>query len=110
MTDHDVIFNCFCTIGEAGLLYGTVINVSGPAVRLDTNGDIDLRYFQSAADIADGVVVLACSADGRVLRRHGSHARIQTALGISAVRIGIGILEGSQAVSIQESIDRHLII
>ena len=70
VADHDIIRNALPLIGEAGLFEGTVINDTGPAVGLDTNVDVDLLNFQSAADIANGVVIRV-----RMAGNHGGFGR-----------------------------------
>ena len=57
MADHDVIIDIFRTVGEAGLVFGAVIDVASPAVRLDTDGDVNLGHLECAADVTNFVVV-----------------------------------------------------
>ena len=70
VADHDIIRNALAPISEAGLFDGAVINDAGPAVGLDTNVDVDLLYFQGAADIANGIVIRV-----RMAGNHGGFGR-----------------------------------
>ena len=43
MTDHDIVIKCFGCISKAGLVFCSVVDITSPTVRLDTNGDVDFR-------------------------------------------------------------------
>ena len=66
MADQDIVLNALAAVGEAGFIFRPVIDVADPAVRLNTDGDVDLRHFQRAADVTDRVVVAACAANIRL--------------------------------------------
>ena len=77
----DIIIKRLAPICETCFLYRPVIDVSGPAVRLNTDCNINLCNFQSTADIPD-CIVSSCifTADYRVFRSDSRHARIQPSL------------------------------
>ena len=66
VADQDIGLNALAAVGEAGFIFRPVIDVADPAVRLNTDGDVDLRHFQRAADVTDRVVVAACAANIRL--------------------------------------------
>ena len=110
MTDHNVIFNCFCTIGEAGQIRIAVIRRIGPAVGLDTDGDVDLRHLQSAADVPEGIVFRACvlAARHRILGRNGSHAGIDTAVVSFVIRVVKDEANPRQAFALRQTLHKDL--
>ena len=110
MADHDVILDGLGRVREAGLFDGTVIDVTGPTVGLNTDRNVNLRYFQRTADVADCVVVrIGYITNDRILRRHCCNTRIQTTDRITRVSIRIGILDRRQRMSIQQSFNNELI-
>ena len=56
-TDQDVIRNALGVVCETGLSDIAVVNVARPPVRLDADGNVDLRHIKGAADVAYGVIV-----------------------------------------------------
>ena len=112
MADEHVIRDALRRVGEAGLPDYTVIDVAGPAVGLDTDGDVDLGHFQGAADVADGVIVVcSCMLTGqyRVMRPDNRGARVQAALRIRRIGIRIGVLNRSQCVAVQQTFHDDLV-
>ena len=111
MADHDVIINGLAGIGESGLLFGAVVDVAGPAVGLDADSDVDLGDLQRAADVADAVIIrVGRAADDRVPGRYDSGAGIEAAVTGRVIRVGIGIADGSQAVSALQARHDDLVI
>ena len=110
VADDHVIRDTLASVGEAGLLHSTVVDVAGPSVGLHTDGHVDLGNFQSAADVTDAVVVgIGVSADHSVFRGDGRHTGVKASLGISRVRIGVRVLQRRQGVTIQQAVHRDLI-
>ena len=109
MADQDVVRDALARVGEAGVVRLAVVHRAGPAVRLHADGDVDLRHFQRAADIADLVVVAVCCAvagDRGVLRRHRADARVEAA----ARRVGIGVIEvDSREQTVVDTLQRDLV-
>ena len=111
MADKDVLFGRgLGAVGKAGLVHFAGVLVAGPAVGLDTHGDVDLRDLERAADIAHGVVVVGSSAcDDGVLRRHRGNTGINTALSVRAVRIGVRVLHRSERMTVLQPLDLDLV-
>ena len=61
MANHDVVSNRLAPVGEAGLVFSAVIDVACPAVRLDTDCNVDLGHLEGTADVTNFVVVRVCS-------------------------------------------------
>ena len=111
MADDNVIIDTLGSIGETCLLNGTVIDIAYPAVRFNTDRDIDLCDFQSSADIADGIIIaVMISADNRIARFYCSNTGILTPCSFSRIRIGICIVNRRNAVAIQKTCHCDLII
>ena len=109
MANHHIIRNVFGGVREAGLLDGAVIDVSGPAVGLDADRDVNLRDFQRTADVSDGVVIRRFSVGSgnhRITRSDGGGACVLAA--VRNIIIGIGIGNRTQRVAAQKAIRRHL--
>ena len=114
MTDNDIVLNTLARIGKAGLAHLTVVDLTGPPVGLNTDGDVNFLHFERAADITNGVVVAAVmSGNYGILRGNRGYARIQ-ASGLLCGRfriVCISIVEAqrSNAVVIQQSFDGNLV-
>ena len=109
MADDDVISNLLGRVRETGLIGFAVVLRAGPAVGLNVDCNIDLRYFERAADVTDRVIVRLRmrAADDCILRRDRFNARIQTA--VAGIRIRIGVAEPCQRIAVKQTFDPHLI-
>ena len=87
--NHDIVRNALAGIGEAGLVFLAGIWRAGPAVWLDTDGDIDFAHLQRAAVVVNTVIVCTVLGAGEagVARRNGADARVDAAI----VRLVIGV-------------------
>ena len=111
MADDDVILDALVAVGEAGLPDLAVIDIAGPAVGLDTDGDVDLRHLQGAADVAERIVIIRMRRiRRRVLGRNGSYAGIDTAVVSIVIRVGIGERDAAQTLALGQTFDHHLAI
>ena len=94
MADDHVIRDSLGRVSKAGLLFRAVIDVPGPAVGLNADGDVDLCHLQGAADVLYRVIWIACGAGIRnagersILRGHGGDTGIDAANRV----LGIGIV------------------
>ena len=107
--DHEVIIDLLAAIGKAGLIRCAVIDVADPAVRLNADGDVDLRHFQCAADVADAVIVVARAADHGSARPHGGDARIDAAIVGVVVRVGIIQRDRAEGMALQQAVISYLL-
>ena len=116
MADHYIVIHVLVRIRETGLIGRAIVLCAGPAVGLDTDGDVNLRHFQRAADIAHLVVIgiyrlVTRIQDHRIRRRDRGDTGIEAAVILRAV-VGIGIREADAAkfmvLRLQEPIHRHL--
>ena len=112
MTNEDVILNTLGPVRETGLLLGAVVNVTRPAVRLDTNGHVDLRHFQRAADVAHFVVLrMPMSGNDGVFRGDRCHACIDAARSGArlCVRVRVAEINALQRIAILQALDDYLV-
>ena len=116
MANLDVVCNALARVGEAGLVRFAGVGRVGPAVGLDSDGDVDLRHLQGAADIANGIVCLVPCGTGlggllndRACGRDHGHAGVETARLIAlSLPIGIGEINAGELISVQQAIHRDL--
>ena len=110
MADLHVVRDTLVAVGEAGLLDGTVIDVAGPAVGLDTNCDVDLGDLERAADVANRVVVLvrAFAGNNSTLRCDRRNARIQTTVIGRVIRVRIVECNSGQRIAFEQTFDLDL--
>ena len=81
----------FCGIGESGIIGFARVLSPRPTVRLNTDGDVDLRDFQGTADIADLIVVCRFAFNHCFRRRNNADTCIETSL--AARRIIVAVAE-----------------
>ena len=96
MAYDDIICFCLGSVCKTGLPYCSVIYVSGPAVRLNADSNVDLGYFQGITDIPYIVVVRSasvCACDGGIMRCNGLNTSIKTSFMVRGISIGICILK-----------------
>ena len=110
MADHHIFFNALAGIGEAGLIGLAGVLRTGPSVWLNTDGDIDLRHLQGAADIPNSVILrIHGSRDHRVLRGHGRRAGVQTSYRIRGIGVPVIEIDPRQGMSFQQAIHADLV-
>ena len=117
MADHDVVRYALVGVGEAGLLIGAVIDVAGPAVGLDADGNVDLRDLEVAADVSNLIVSAAAGGnrfvagilDHGAARRDRGNAGVQAAVMRIVIRIGIGQRNTVERVARTKAFHRHLV-
>ena len=56
VTDINIVIKRLTCVCKAGFIFCPIIDVSCPAVGIDTDNDIDLCHFQRAADIPDLII------------------------------------------------------
>ncbi len=112
MANDDVVPNNLTRIGEASLVLLTVVNVAGPTVGLDTDGNVNLGHFKSACDIADLVVVgVACMGTSDSCRTRGNlrNTSVETTIVRRIVSVGIVQRNATKRVTVEQAFDLHLI-
>ena len=111
MADDHIIRDTLGRVGEAGFSDLAVIDVTGPAVGLDADGDVDLRYLQGTADVLHRVVsrIRVVSGNYGILRSYGSGAGIQAANRIRGIGIGIIEFDTRQGMLRQQALHLDLV-
>ena len=110
VTDLYIILNAFAGIGKACLFDFTIVPVVGPAVRLNTDRDVDRRYFQRAADVANAIVVrVVRTTDRRIFRRDDGLARIDAAIPSGVICSSIAVFNRRQGVAVQQALCLYLV-
>ena len=96
VTDNDIVFYSLAWICETSLFHSPVIDIAGPAVRLDTNSYVDFCNFQRTADIPDRIVIsnAVCGSpcDYRIARSNCSNTGILSSCSTRAVCVIISKL------------------
>ena len=109
MTNHDILFASFTRVRETGLLDSAVINISGPAVGLDTDQNVDLCHFQRACNITYFIIISVCSfaAYFSSARSHRGNTGVEAACLNIVVRIPKS--NAGQRVAIKQTFNGNLI-
>ena len=110
MADQDVLFKILAAVGEASLLFGAVVDVARPAVRLHADGYVDLGHFQGTAYIAESIIVsrLMLSVRCRIFRCDRDRARVDAAIVRSVVSICIGEVNRRQGFPCRQTFHLNL--
>ena len=106
-----MILTCVCK--SCGFVC-PVIEVSCPAVRLYTNGDVDLCNFKRTAYVADTVIIRCISvstAYDSIFRSDCCDTCVDTSRCLSClcISIYIGVIKACQGISIKKAFYRHLV-
>ena len=102
IADQYIILKSLAAVCEACLLYGAIVYISCPAVRLDADRDIDLCYFQSAADVMNSVILFIVICKDSFARCDRGSAGVDASFNFTFRRISIRIAQFNslQAISL----------
>ena len=113
--DKDIVFNVLGRVREACVIGLAVIRRVGPAVGLDTYGDVELRNFQHAPYVADLIVVGVVGVGGVAPGDHSvcgsdpGNAGVHTAVLFGVVGAGVIEADAGELITVLQAVHFHLV-